>query len=213
MHAGKLPSLFQFSIRTLLVAVTIAALGVTALLNANLWWEGGTWLVALAFLAGGILLAIYRQGEQRAYWLGFIIFGGLYLGMLLFTALIDRSYELAPSQLLQYAYSWAIPAARQSQYVQINPTNPPPPAVSYTYTVLAASPYAPPTFPSPAPPPAPVRTFPALPAPVLPATSIPNSDYVPIDKFVSIGQSLLLLLAAAAGGKTCQLIYRRRPQT
>ena len=30
-------SLFQFSIRSLLVAVTIAAVGVAALLNANVW--------------------------------------------------------------------------------------------------------------------------------------------------------------------------------
>src|SRR5688572_24401177 len=131
--------LFQFSIRSLLVAVTIAAVGIAALLNANVWWEAATWLVAIGLFATGTLLCIYRQAEQRAYWLGFVIFGGLYLGLVLFSALVDRYYDLATSQLMQLAYQKVIPAERQSEFSQ------PPPALApattavatYTYQVLA----------------------------------------------------------------------------
>ena len=202
-------SLFQFSIRSLLVAVTIAAVGVAALLNANLWWEGGTWLVALGLLAVGILLCIYRRQEQRAYWLGFVIFGGLYLGLIVITAAIGKYNDLLPSQLSQFAYHWIIPTPGQNQYL------PPPaaagsplPTTAYSYEVVASAsgPYAAPTL-SPSPP----RI-------VVPATSVQalytaapwtaNPHYVPPEKFVSIGHSLWLLLAAAVGGKLCQWICR-----
>ena len=220
MNPRKLTSLFQFSIRSLLVAVTIAAVGVAALLNANVWWEAGTWLVALALLGSGILLSIYRQEEQRAFWLGFAIFGGLYLGLIVITAVTGPYYELAPSQLLQLAYRSVIPADGQSQYVpssgSSSSTGSAAAAVSYVYTVVSPSPYS-----SSAVPP-PVQTLAATPStsgptpilnPALYASSMPNPDYVPVEKFVSIGHSLWLLLAAAIGGKTCQLIYRRRPPT
>ncbi len=204
-------SLFQFSIRSLLVAVTISAVGVASLLNANLWWEGGIWLVALGLLGSGILLCIYRQGQQRAYWLGFVIFGGLYLGLIVITAAIGKYYDLLPTQLSQFAYHWVIPAAGQGQYL------PPPasagtplPAVAYSYQVVASAsgPYAQPTL-SPGQPqvvvPPPATSVPAL------YTTAPwtaNPRYVPVEKFVSIGHSLWMLLAAAVGGKLCQWICR-----
>jgi hypothetical protein len=206
-------SLFQFSIRTLLVAVTIAAIGIAALLNANVWWEAATWLVALGLLAIGILLCVYRRDQQRAYWLGFVIFGGLYLGLILFTALIDRHYELATSQVMQLAYQKVIPAERQSEYTQ-------PPGTTlqtavttaYTYQVLATpqtgtvtySP-PPPTMPAPAPV---AYSAPPNAWPYSPANWVTNPSFISPFKFISIGHSLWLLVAAAIGGKICQWIYR-----
>ena len=33
----------------------------------------------LAILTGSIILAVYREGEGRAFWIGFALFGGVYL--------------------------------------------------------------------------------------------------------------------------------------
>ncbi|HZL86941.1 MAG TPA: hypothetical protein VFB96_01080 [Pirellulaceae bacterium] len=202
-------SLFQFSIRTLLVAVAIAAVGVAALLNANLWWEAATWLVALGLVGSGILLSVYRQGEQRAFWLGFVIFGSLYLAVLFSTAIIGSHYELAPSQLLQLAYRSVIPAERQSQYVPpAGSAGSPVPTVAYSYTVLAATANTSAYVPAqPVPVTGPSITGPPGLLP-MPQPLMPNPNFVPIEKFVSIGQSLWLLLAAALGGKLCQWICR-----
>jgi hypothetical protein len=40
----------------------------------------------------------------------------------------------------------------------------------------------------------------------------PNPSYVPIEYFQQIFHALALLLVAAVGGKTCQIIYRTRPR-
>lgn len=221
--------LFQFSIRSLLVAVTIAAVGIAALLNANHWWEAATWLVALGLLAVGILLCIYRREEQRAYWLGFVIFGGLYLGLVLITSLVNQYHDMLPTQLLHLAYDKVIPLESKSEYTQPPGTFAPATTAvtAYSYQVIA-TPQGPYRSPPPAtyvPPPLPAAapstgTVPGLlPAPPTPApwpaaAWVPNAAYVPVVKFISIGHSLWLLLAAAIGGKICQWICRTQsPRT
>jgi hypothetical protein len=208
-------SLLQFSVRSLLVAVTIAAVGIAALLNANHWWEAGTWLVALGLLGSGILLCIYRRGEQRAYWLGFVIFGGLYLGLVLITSLVSQYHDMLPTQLLHLAYDQVIPDEARSEYTQ------PPPALlpattavttAYTYQVLAtpqtgAVTYAPPPSIVPAPPTV-AYANPLSASPYLTPNWAPNPSFVSPHKFISIGHSLWLLLIAAIGGKLCQWICR-----
>lgn len=199
-------SLFQFSIRSLLAAVTIAAVGVVALLNANVWWEGGTWLVALTLVGAGILLAIYRRGEQRAYWLGFVIFGGLYVGLIVVGAITGTYHNLLPSQLAGAAHQWMIPAEGQNEYVPpAGLPGPPMPIVTYTSPVILSSPYAQPVYSS-VPPPATTAT------PMSAVGWIANPNYVSLEKFISIGHSLWLLLAAAIGGKLCQWICRTQPK-
>ncbi|HUE74666.1 MAG TPA: hypothetical protein VMP01_27610 [Pirellulaceae bacterium] len=209
--------LFQFSIRSLLVAVTIAAVGIAALLNANHWWEAATWLVALGLLAVGILLCIYRREEQRAYWLGFVIFGGLYLGLVLITSLVNQYHDMLPTQLLHLAYDKVIPLESKSEYTQ--PPGAFAPATTavttYSYRVIATpqGPYASPPPAAYIPPPLPAAApNTATPWPV--AAWVPNAAYVPVVKFISIGHSLCLLLAAAIGGKICQWICRTQsPRT
>lgn len=214
-------SLFQFSIRGLLIAVTIAAVGIAALLNANVWWEEAAWLIALSLLTGGILLCIYRRDGQRAFWLGFVIVGGLYLGLLLFTALIDRYYELASSRLSQLAYGIIIPDARQSEYLPSSGAGSATNAIAYSYTVIASpptptgSPYASDPYAeqmalaTAGPYTAPVRG--PVSFPLASATAwTPNPDHIPLARFISVAHSLWLLLAAAIGGKVCQWIHRTR---
>src|SRR5688572_8646499 len=79
----RMPSLFQFSIRGLLYAVTFLAVAIAALLNANGLWQGLAWGAALYALSSAILLTVYRQAEPRAFWLGFAVFGWSYLALFL----------------------------------------------------------------------------------------------------------------------------------
>ena len=41
----------------------------------------------------------------------------------------------------------------------------------------------------------------------------PNPQYVHVQEFTTVFHALVLLLIAAVGGKTCQVIYRTRPHT
>jgi len=206
---------FQFSIRSLLLAVLILAVGIVALLNANLWWEAAAWSVALFLLACAILLVVYRRDEQRAYWLGFAIFGGLYLSAFLFVALFDWQAGLlggasvqynsfVTTRISQFVYGVVIPESRRAEYLSAdgNPTSLPPPFV-YGYSAVVPAPVAGSTY-----------TPPPLPPPMPPTSSAltSNPSYVPLEKFVSIAHSLWLLLAAAIGGKVCQWIHRTRPR-
>jgi hypothetical protein len=222
-------ALFQFSIRSLLVGVTIAAVGIAALLNANAWWEGGAWVTALFLLGCSILLAAYRRDEKRAYWLGFAIFGGLYLGAFMFVAVYDWSAlmvgglpgqpsGIVTTRISQLAYYAVIPESRRAEYVPVpGAAGQTTQMVTYAYAAPATAPTGATTY-SPPPPVAPqavytvpvgVPVYSTTTPPVSPLT--PNASYVSLGTFVNITHALWLLLAAAIGGKVCQLIYRTRP--
>lgn len=70
---------FRFSIKGLLVAVTLAAIGIYGLVNAAPMWiiimGSATELVLLAAL----LAVVCRPSPRRAFCLGFAIFGWAYL--------------------------------------------------------------------------------------------------------------------------------------
>src|SRR6187455_868073 len=72
-------SVVRFSIRDLLVAITLVALGLAAMFNANLWWQGTLWALVPALLALAVLFTVYWRGEAQAGWLGFLVFGASYL--------------------------------------------------------------------------------------------------------------------------------------
>ena len=225
-------SLFQFSIRSLLAAVTIVALGIVALLNANIWWEAAAWIVALVLLASAILLVVYRHDEKRAYWLGFAIFGSLYLGVLLYETIIygpasnvgpspEPLDSLVTTRISQMLYEAFIAESRRDPVVSV-PTSAGNqlPASLYRYQVMTSPPPpAPPLASVPASGPVTTATSPpggaSLPPSTFgPVTSAPmtiNAGYVSIVTFVSIAHSIWLLLAAAIGGKICQWFYRTRP--
>lgn len=227
-------SIFQFSIRGLLVAIAVVALGTVALLNANPWWETFAWGAGLVLLACSILLVVYRREEQRAYWLGFSIFGGLYLALLMFISAIEWRTSiygggaepfttLGTTRVSQLVYETVLPISRRAEFVPMQyseGTQDPVAVYGYAIAPASSATMAPSTSPqrgsqppgnvnSPLavslPPPTAVGTIMTSPP------QIPNADYIPIGTFVSIGHSLWLLFIAAAGGKVCQIIYRTRP--
>ena len=53
-------------------------------------WESGVFTLTLAALLISILLAIHRAEKRRAFWLGFALFGWIYLGLSLVPSIESR---------------------------------------------------------------------------------------------------------------------------
>lgn len=223
-------SLFQFSIRGLLIAVTIAAVGIAALLNANAWWEAAVWGASLFVLACAVGLIIYRRDDRRAFWIGFGIFGWLYLFVLVYSwtpyanPQYFRSDPMAQSSLIttrlsHLAYSSILPDSKTQQEISAGAAGFTPTYYGTTTGGVATT-TAPASQPMPVIGSVPIGGSGSPPGPSFSGMGfmgsgmpmIPNPSYVPIDNFTHIAHALWLLLIAAIGGKACQFIYRTRPK-
>ena len=71
----------RFSIRSLVVFILICGVGLAALKESTEWWEKGTFSVTVLCLLTSVLLAIHGAGERKAFWIGFALFGFVYLGL------------------------------------------------------------------------------------------------------------------------------------
>ena len=76
-------AVWRFSIRHILIWTAAIGLACVALRNASAMWVGLAQAAALLILATAILLVIFRRGAAQAYWIGFALFGGLYMLLLL----------------------------------------------------------------------------------------------------------------------------------
>jgi hypothetical protein len=70
---------FGFSLKTLLLATSAAAIGLTALLQASPIWVDVIGLFTAMLLLTALVAAIYREGGQRAFWIGCTIFAWGYV--------------------------------------------------------------------------------------------------------------------------------------
>ncbi len=70
----------RFSIAGLMGAVLVAAVGLAALRIASPIWAGAMLLLTYVVLGLAILCAVLRGRAERAWWLGFCVFGWGYLG-------------------------------------------------------------------------------------------------------------------------------------
>ena len=81
---------YRTSIARLMGAVLVAAIGSAALRNSSEGWAGAMLLVT----CGAVLLAaagaLNRAPGERAWWLGFALFGGGYLALAHWTASSPR---------------------------------------------------------------------------------------------------------------------------
>jgi len=69
----------RFSIRQLLIATALVAVGCLAILNATPIVASAMMGAVALLLVAAIVLSIYRTGDKRAFWIGFAIFGWSYL--------------------------------------------------------------------------------------------------------------------------------------
>ncbi len=65
----------RFTIGGLMAVVLVLAIGFAALRNANETWSGVMTLATYGALGVAILGIVFRKGAQRAWWLGFFVFG------------------------------------------------------------------------------------------------------------------------------------------
>jgi hypothetical protein len=70
---------FRFPIAGLMGTVLVVAIALAALRNASETWAGVTFLMTCAVLCLAIVGVVCRGGRERAWWLGFALFGWGYL--------------------------------------------------------------------------------------------------------------------------------------
>lgn len=74
-------SRFQFSLARLIGVVFAIAICCAALRYASKLWASTVFTLTLGILFVGLLLAVYRRAEARAFWVGFSLLGWGYLLM------------------------------------------------------------------------------------------------------------------------------------
>jgi hypothetical protein len=110
------------SIRAMFAVVACIGLACVALARANAIWASVMFTAALAVISLGLLAAILRRGAKQAYWIGFALFGWLYLWMAHWPAEFssesrlqtDQNGTLASTRLLAYAYIEWLPKIRET---------------------------------------------------------------------------------------------------
>jgi hypothetical protein len=69
----------RFSIASLLGIVLFVAIGAAALREATDGWDSGLFAITILVLLVGVLLAAWRPADRRPFWVGFTLFGLVYL--------------------------------------------------------------------------------------------------------------------------------------
>ena len=80
----------RFNIASLLVTILIIGFGFAALRESNDLWDGRVMTLTLSVLLTSILFAVHRKESRRAFWLGFALFGWIYLGLALVPSMESR---------------------------------------------------------------------------------------------------------------------------
>lgn len=70
---------FRFSVASLLGVILFISVALAALRASTDVWDGCLLGLDLLILLTAVLLAVHRTDRKRAYWLGFAVFGWLYL--------------------------------------------------------------------------------------------------------------------------------------
>ncbi len=91
----------QFSLRILMAFVLVSAFGLAALRNASALWATVMMMIALAFVLVAALWAVLLRGRERAWWLGFAVFGGIYLSV----SVSPFRHRLGTPRLLEYVHA------------------------------------------------------------------------------------------------------------
>jgi hypothetical protein len=81
---------FRFHIGTLVILVLLIGVGLTALRESSEIWDSGVFTLAIGVLLISALLAIHRTEKKRAFWLGFALFGSAYLTLSVIPSLESR---------------------------------------------------------------------------------------------------------------------------
>src|ERR1700722_7279503 len=72
---------FRFHLGTLVILVLLLGVGFAALRESNDTWDRTIFSITLGMLLISILLAVPQIEKRRAFWIGFALFGWIYLGL------------------------------------------------------------------------------------------------------------------------------------
>lgn len=114
---------WQFSLRTLLIAVGLTAVWCVALVNASPVWVMTTRGISLMSLLFAMLAIWYRHEQKRAFWAGYL-HAGMFYTLLVFYAVgglglkpICTDADIPSGRLAMLAYGW-IPESIRQPYLQ-----------------------------------------------------------------------------------------------
>jgi hypothetical protein len=91
----------RYNIASALGAILFVAVGFAALREADELWDNWLFSLTLGLLLFAVLLAAYRTGERRAFWIGFALFGWGYLSLSLIPSTEPR---LITTKALSYLH-------------------------------------------------------------------------------------------------------------
>jgi hypothetical protein len=177
-------SRLRFSIANLLALVLFFAVAIAALRESNDPWESGLFSAAIMLLLLSVLLAVHRSDRERAFWLGFSLFGVMYLALSLAPPVEPRLLTTKGLAYLQSKLRGPDLAKTLTLYVN-GPGN------QVTVERLAFSPSG-----------QNVTIAAAGSVSVIPDQTSQN--------FLRIGHSLAALVLAFAGGHISRILYARR---
>jgi hypothetical protein len=95
----------MFSLRTLLIAIAVAALGIAAIVNRTPLWASAFVTLTVALILAATVLAILRPC-QRAFWMPVAIVGLGYTGIIYIDLLQDLHHLLVTTRLTAAGWRW-----------------------------------------------------------------------------------------------------------
>ncbi len=98
---------FRFNIASLLTVILVLGVSFAALRQSTDLWESGLFTATLGILLISILLAIHRTESKRAFWIGFALFGTIYLGLTLMPSIERRLITTKALATLGLKLSWS----------------------------------------------------------------------------------------------------------
>ncbi len=188
----------RFSIRTLMVLVVVAAVGLAALRNANVYWATAIAGVVAVVVAASVIGAIGLRGREQYGWAGFAVFSVAYLGVTVGNLLPDPFKDpFRTSALLTYVSNVATHSShsqelqRLRQALQLGSSE----AKTHLERIDAA-----------------IRDDQAYVSSAARWRSwLPGA--LNADEFLRVGQSLLALLSGLAGSVVGNIFYARRKRS
>ncbi len=93
-----------YSILSLMKFVVGLAIAITAIRSTDDHWAAGVLIGTFLLMSTAVMGVVYGRGQSRAGWLGFLLFGGFYLGVSI-CASDDMSSKLPTARFLSYAHA------------------------------------------------------------------------------------------------------------
>jgi hypothetical protein len=98
----------RFSVRSLMLLIVGAALGLAALRSANVYWAATTATLFVAALATSVVGALALRGREQYQWAGFAVFSVVYLAATALSLLFEPFYYFGTTVALNYVQSQVV---------------------------------------------------------------------------------------------------------